>query len=198
MLVYNIIAQRLDKTNRTLSSLKGEPRCFRFRGLDAPDERVLLYKVKVDSGIDVDQAREIYDDAMKDTTVFGNAENEDDGFIGKSRRTQIKTGFYIDRRQSFKKTPKVFLFINKLSGSFDSSIMAVRPNLGRRYKTANEIYRQIHTNRGLDFCGTERKMQDAFRIWENEFRVSKIYPDNSVDSCQWISLITFSSRFEAG
>jgi hypothetical protein len=172
--VYNIIAQRLDKTNSKLSSLKGEPRCFRFRGLDAPDERVLLYKVKVDSGIDVDQAREIYDDAMKDTTVFGNGEDEDDGFIGKSRRTQIKTGFYIDRRQTFKKTPKVFLIINKLSVSLDSSIMVVRPNLGRRYKNANEMYHQIHTNKRLKFCGTERQIQDAFRIWGKEFRVRYI------------------------
>jgi hypothetical protein len=172
--VYNIIAQRLDKTNSTLSSLKGEPRCFRFRGLDAPDERVLLYKVKVDSGIDVDQAREIYEDAMKDATVFGDGEDEDDGFIGKSRRTQIKTGFYIDRRQMFKKTPKVFLIINKLSVSLDSSIMVVRPNLGRRFKNVNEIYHQIHTKRQLQFCGTERKIQDAFRIWEKEFQVRSI------------------------
>ena len=97
-----------------------EPRSFCFRGLEAKDERVLLYKVVIDRGMDSDTALSLYEEAKE----YANA-NSDDNARG------IKTGFYIDKRTDiFKEVPRMFLLINQ--GNTSGRCVVVRPNLGRR------------------------------------------------------------------
>lgn len=132
---------------------------------------MLLYRVKVDSGIAVDQAKEIFDDAMNDATIIGSTEHDDDGFIGIGCRSQINTGFYIDRRSYLKKTPKVFLVINKSSVSLDKKIVVIRPNQGRGSKELRGLYNDIHVKKVLKFCDTEAKIEEALRLWDKEFKV---------------------------
>ena len=62
--------------------IDGVPRVFRFRGLDDPEENILLYKVKNDQGIDRHQALEIYEEAKR--------ENQENGRVGQPSN-QIKT-----------------------------------------------------------------------------------------------------------
>eukprot|EP00526_Cylindrotheca_closterium_P003038 CAMPEP_0113641530 /NCGR_PEP_ID=MMETSP0017_2-20120614/21801_1 /TAXON_ID=2856 /ORGANISM="Cylindrotheca closterium" /LENGTH=1621 /DNA_ID=CAMNT_0000552875 /DNA_START=20 /DNA_END=4885 /DNA_ORIENTATION=- /assembly_acc=CAM_ASM_000147 len=166
---------RFDLGIRNLSGreikFNGPPRCFRFRGLDAPDEAILLYNVRVDSGIPADLAKELYDDAMKDDTLFGSNEAEEDGWLKTGRRSQISTGFYIDSRNSYKKSPKVFLVINQSAVSLDKSVMVVRPNLGRRYKDVNEVYNNIHSWRNWKPCDDIDK---ALKVWKKEFDLADI------------------------
>jgi hypothetical protein len=90
--------------------------------LKDPDESVLLYKVKVDSGIDSNRALGLYEDAVKE-----------DGVTGRGQRDyEIKTGFYIDDRARWKKTPKVFLIIKQSNVTLSNTVLVIRPNIGRR------------------------------------------------------------------
>lgn len=146
---------------------EGPPRCFRFGGIDAPDEALLLYNVKVDSGIPADLAKELYEDAMKEISSFGSEENED-GWLSTGRRGQIRTGFYIDRRKSYKATPKIFLVINQSSVSLDKRLMVVRPNLGRRYREVADVYDKIYNQRLWKPCDVDK----ALKIWKKEFELA--------------------------
>eukprot|EP00980_Cylindrotheca_fusiformis_P014949 scaffold4095_cov117-Cylindrotheca_fusiformis.AAC.6 len=150
---------------------EGPPRCFRFRGLVAPDESLLLYRVKVDTGISADQAKELYDDAMKDETLGRNNELADDGFIGRRGRKHIKTGFYIDRDERLKLTPKVFLIINRSLVSMVSSIAVIRPNVGRKYQDADSIRLKL---RNFKFCSTKGQIRQALQFWEKEFQIPNV------------------------
>jgi hypothetical protein len=90
--------------------------------LKDPDESVLLYKVKVDSGIDSNRALGLYEDAVKE-----------DGVTGRGQRDyEIKTVFYIDDRARWKKTPKVFLIIKQSNVTLSNTVLVIRPNIGRR------------------------------------------------------------------
>lgn len=154
---------------------QGPPRCFRFRGLDAPDEAVLLYEVRVDSGIPVEIAKGLYDDAMKQDNVHGGGNDGagDDAWLSTGRRAQIKTGFYTDNRNFLKKTPKVFLVINQSNVSLDKSLMVVRPNLGRRFYSVTEVFNSI-SRKEWKPCRTQAEIDRALKIWTKEFDLADI------------------------
>jgi hypothetical protein len=145
---------------------------FRFRGLEAPDEALYLYKVKCDTGIDSKNAYELYTDAKSEEEQHLMAGVEEDGwYVGGRRGGQIKTGFYIDQRRNFDATPKVFLVIKQNKDALSSSILVVRPNLGKRLKNANEIFNDIYTKRTLRPCNN---IQQALKIWDTEFKLADI------------------------
>jgi len=151
------------------------PRCFRFKGLDAPDEAILLYNVRVDSGIPVDLAKRLYDDAMQDDNLLhGKDDGEQDGWLVTGRRAQIKTGFYIDSRKDWKKSAKVFLVINQSSVSLDTRVMVVRPNLGKRFQEASDVYDKIYNKKWWKPCNNKTKMDRALKIWKKEFDLADI------------------------
>ena len=138
----------------------------------------MLYKVKIDSGIAAAQAQEIFEEAMKDDTLVplvGEQEDDLDGFIVRERtkQVQIKTGFYIDERKTFKVTPKVFLVINKSEVSLNSNVLVVRPNLGKYYCGVSKVRKNIGLRR-WKFCETEAKVQRALQIWQKEFELADI------------------------
>ena len=74
-----------------LPFVQGTPRVFHFRGLSAPDERVCMYTVRRDTGIDSSKARELYDDAMGTSEALVDDPNVEEGFIGKGRSFPVTT-----------------------------------------------------------------------------------------------------------
>ena len=138
----------------------------------------MLYKVKLDSGIDVDQAREIFEEAMKDDTLVTLVEEQEDdldGFIvrGRTKQVQIKTGFYIDKRLEYKQTPKVFLVINKSEVSLNENVLVVRPNVGKKNYGVSKVRKNIGL-RYWKLCKTEATVQRALQIWQKEFELADI------------------------
>ena len=133
----------------------GLPRAFRFRGINAVDETIYLYKIKIDLGIDVVSAKILYLDAIKDEESHATKGNgysthvENDGWIS-SQKVQIKQGFYIDDR--YEVTPKVFLYTNlskETNSVQENKMMQIRPNLGPGAKFVRGEYihqRNYHTN----------------------------------------------------
>ena len=108
-----------------------EPRSFCFRGLEAKDERVLLYKINVDKGMDSDTALRLYEEAK----AFDNASGDDN-------TRGIKTSFYIDKRSDiFKEVPRMFLLINQ--GSTSGKCVVVRPNMGRRIYSKKWVWESL-------------------------------------------------------
>ncbi len=83
------------------------PRTFCFRGLAAPDDRVLLYKVAQDQGTSPETAMELYNDAKGD-----NVPTSRRSWNSRGSRLEVRSGFYVDRRHIYRVTPKVFLIIN--------------------------------------------------------------------------------------
>lgn len=90
------------------------PRAFCFRGLEAKDDRVLLYSVNIDRGMSSETALDLWDE-VKDN--------------GNDRGSRIKTGFYYDDRSIFKQCDRMFLIINR--GRTSTSTVVARPNAGR-------------------------------------------------------------------
>jgi len=87
----------------------GNPRSFTFRGLEAKDERVLLYKVNQDTGITWETALELFQNAKGQNVPTSRSEWNQRG-----QKFEIVTSFYMDSRSPslFKLTPKVWLIIN--------------------------------------------------------------------------------------
>jgi hypothetical protein len=152
--------------------------------LDAPDEAIVLYSVRVDSGIPADLAKELYDDAMRDINLLhDNQDEEEDGWLVTGRRAQIKTGFYIDGRKMYKKSAKVFLVINQLSVSLDRRVMVVRPNTGKRFQ--DDVYDKIHNKKWWKPCDSKTKVERALKIWKQEFDLADISSDEKYQfSCK--------------
>ena len=141
----------------------------------APDERVLLYRVITDTGIEPKKAKELYEDAIRDSRDVPDDPNIEEGFIGKGRRYAVKTGFYIDDRKNFKKTAKVFLIIQLGDGEH---VLSIRPNIGRKTVKSRDIFDQIHGTglkaKSLKLCKTQASVEKALRIWETEFNMADI------------------------
>jgi len=89
------------------------PRVFSFRGLDAKDDKVVVYKVENDRGTSPETAMDLYNDAKDNNAPTSRSE-----WNRRGQRHEVVTGFYVDKRNFCKVTPKVFLIINagKLSG----------------------------------------------------------------------------------
>lgn len=161
------------------------PRVFHFRGEDAMNERMYMYTVQRDAGVDVGTAKRMYEENSTDQSnsqdnVAPANESDDDGYEdfnartgiwyrgGKKKRRPIKTGLYIDRR-SYLKMPKVFLLINSNTPLMKDKILRVRPN-GKKTIHVNEIYSQVQN--GLNYCKTPAEIKDAYRLWEKEFKAA--------------------------
>ena len=89
------LAKREGNFDQGIKSITGhsvviqKPRSFCFRGLHAKNEKVLLYKVKVDRGMDSESAFRLYEETR-------DLENEAANITGTTG--QIESGFYIDKR----------------------------------------------------------------------------------------------------
>ena len=122
-----------------------KPRSFCFRGLEAKDEHVLLYKVKVDRGMDAETAMQLYEEV--------NSVTDND----------IKSGFYLDCRAGLR-VPRVFLVINQRSS--DKCII-VRPNVGKKMWKKEAVRNNlIDGEYSLTPCND---INQAMAAWKKEF-----------------------------
>ncbi|KAL7542501.1 hypothetical protein ACHAXR_011829 [Thalassiosira sp. AJA248-18] len=144
-----------------------KPRSFSFRGLEAKDERVLLYKINVDRGMNSESARELYDEAMALEGEAGNSPTTEagvNGWVG-GRQRRIASGFYIDRRVIFKAVPRVVLIINQ--GRNSSKCVVIRPNEGKRTFSKEHVNEKIINGAAqLSRCTDVRQ---AVETWNREF-----------------------------
>ena len=134
------LAKRAGEYDQGIKTVSGhsvvidKPRSFCFRGLEAKDECVLLYKVKADRGMNSETALQIYNEAkgLEGETVNGRTTASTGGlFGGGGQRRGIVSGFYIDRRQDiFKEVPRMFLIINQ--GRTSGKCVVIRPNEGKK------------------------------------------------------------------
>lgn len=166
-----------------------KPRVFHFRGEDAMAERLYMYSVQRDSGVDVETAKRLYDDAIASQGEReGTATNEDDGYddinarngvmwISRNTKQTIKTGFYIDQgwrtnnirgRHRYIKIPKAFLLITSDTPLMKSKVLRVRPNGKEVTHVAN--VKMTH----LEYCNSPEKIQEALKAWEREFEAADI------------------------
>lgn len=169
-----------------------EPKVFHFRGLDAMDERLYMYTVKRDAGVDVDTARRLYEEAITDQggaqdSSNDNGNDNNGGILGgnwlsTSRRStngrghNIKTGFYIDRgwrpknygrgEYRYLKIDKVFLYISSDTPLMKNKVLRVRPN-GKDVVFAGD---QKLTH--LDYCKTPTEIENALKAWQKEFEMA--------------------------
>lgn len=155
----------------------GDPRVFRFRGQDAPDELCYLYKIVVDTGIDSVTAWQLYEEAIVRTDDESDEQsaklsNNRNGHL-QSRRI-CKTGFYLDQRAYLENVPKVFLLILRAGFAFNEKVIIVRPNSGRRMMNK----RDIKFSR-LTYCNSESMIKRAKEIWDRNFTLADIPSDES-------------------
>ena len=174
-------------------SFQGAPRTFKFRGLDAPRESVQLYTVQADTGISATQAQTMLKQHLEGTNVDDDEQEEDRDSRGVRRgfgmnsasAWTIKSGFYIDDRDIFKETPKVFLILAdpetaKLSGK----VTQVRPNTGVSLLKSYDIEEKIRYKRTLKFCNTKAQLEGALKVWTTEFDLADIpYEETYQFSC---------------
>ena len=141
-----------------------KPRSFCFRGLEAKDERVLLYKVKVDRGMDAETALQLYNEAVaSDNGVHSSVVSIDTPF-GVSQ-VIIKSGFYIDRRNDLE-VPRVFLIINQ--GGVSDKCVVVRPNMGKKTWKNEAVWSTLLHGKyyQLELCSD---INQAMAAWKKEF-----------------------------
>ena len=142
-----------------------KPRSFCFRGLEAKDERVLLYEVKVDRGMDAETALQLYNEAAaSDNDVYSSVasiRNE----IGRRQNVVIKSGFYIDRRHGFE-VPRIFLIINQ--GRVSDKCVVVRPNEGKKTWKKEDVWNNLLHGKAcrLTLC---TDINQAMTTWKKEF-----------------------------
>eukprot|EP00984_Skeletonema_dohrnii_P012712 scaffold5190_cov92-Skeletonema_dohrnii-CCMP3373.AAC.2 len=145
-----------------------KPRSFCFRGLEAKDERVLLYKVKLDRGMDAETASQLYKEAVaSDTETISSATNIGaGGFFGVGQVRIIKSGFYIDRRREFKEVPRMFLIINQ--GRASNKCVVVRPNEGKKTFPKEFVWNKLLHGDAcqLTLC---TDINQAMVTWKKEF-----------------------------
>ncbi len=148
------------RTIRGHSVVIEKPRSFCFRGLEAKDERVLLYKVNLDRGMDAASALQLFKEAEA-----SDNEADSSSTTGGSQVRMIKSGFYIDRRDVFK-VPRMFLIINQ--GRVSDKCVVVRPNEGKKIKKKEDVWDDLlygETCR-LTFC---TDINRAMVTWKKEF-----------------------------
>mmetsp|Transcript_7268 Transcript_7268/g.11437 ORF Transcript_7268/g.11437 Transcript_7268/m.11437 type:complete len:1695 (-) Transcript_7268:113-5197(-) len=209
-LVFDLFVKTLDAEIRSAKSsgsydlgiktMKGQsvtfiqkPQSFVFRGLTAPDETVELYAVQQDKGLTSEKIMEMYND-LKDSNNDdtnssaaannGNADSsdQDQGWFGtrRTRKFNVKTGFYVDNRDYLTKTHKVFFIHNP--GDHNDKCIVARPNLGSY--TENKDSLKAKFNRGV-FTQNPVSVQRAMEIWDREYELADIpYSDHYQKSCR--------------
>jgi hypothetical protein len=143
-----------------------KPRSFCFRGLEAKDERVLLYKVNLDRGMDGETALQHYEEAKALDNEAGNSSSNNPGWLGGGQTRLIKSGFYIDLRDDFKKVPRMFLIINQ--GGTSNKCVVIRPNEGKKTWTKDFVWNTLlhGTACRLTLC---TDIDKAIETWKKEF-----------------------------
>ena len=146
-----------------------KPRSFCFRGLEAKDERVLLYKVNLDRGMDAETAMQLYEEAKALDNEAGNVSAINPGidvWLGGGQTRVIKSGFYIDRRDVFKAVPRMFLIINQ--GRASNKCVVIRPNEGKKTFPKDFVWNSyIHGAAcRLALC---TDIAQAMATWKKEF-----------------------------
>lgn len=142
-----------------------KPRSFCFRGLEAKDESLLLYKITVDRGVNAESAMELYNEAMALEDEAGNYSTEV-GFYG-SQIKRVVSGFYLDRRHDIFKEAKgrVFLIINQ--GRTSGKCIVIRPNYGRCVYSKD--YVQENLINGAAQLRRCTNIAQAVEMWSQEF-----------------------------
>lgn len=135
-----------------------KPRSFCFRGLEAKDERVLLYKIALDKGMASTTALKLYDDAKAH-------DNDADS------NSRIKSGFYADKRTTYGfKVPRMFLIINQ--GKTSNKCVVVRPNEGKKIWLKNNVRdKLLNGGSRLSRC---TNIDWAIATWDREFNMANI------------------------
>ena len=123
-----------------------EPRSFCLRGLDAPNERLLLYRVKVDKGIDTETAKSLYNEAMEAERGL-NA----NGWVTKGE--ERKSGFYIDRERAI---TSIYLLLNQ-----GRNLGVYGPSTGK----------EIFTKNWGSFLTRCNDIEEALDTWRKEFEL---------------------------
>ena len=150
-----------------------KPRAFCFRGLEAKDEKVLLYKIVRDRGMESSAALELYNEAkaLEENDEGANSAPTGGFFFGRQR--PIKTGFYFDKRKLtdgsplFKETGKrVFLIIN--SGLVNCVV--ARPNYGK-FLTSKDWVKE-YLLQGPPRLSLVADVQEAVTLWDAEFKAA--------------------------
>lgn len=149
-----------------------KPRSFCFRGLEAKDERVLVYKITCDRGMDSEMALKLYDEAksLENHTDNGPDDMTDTGgWFGSGQGHKIKSGFYIDRRSDlFTEVPRMYLIINQ--GKTSSRCVVVRPNEGKKIYTKHWVWNKLlHGVCQLQKC---TNIDQAVETWDKEFKLA--------------------------
>jgi len=162
----------------------GIPRVFHFGGVEAKHQRLFLYTVKRDAGVDSETAKRLYDEAVENE----RAQADNGGWISTggevsigsrsiAPKRKIKTGFYIDdgvrwgRKSFLDATPKVFLYISSDSPTMHGKILRVRPNDGRAIDTEDYVKKQMSWYKP---CKTEEEIKHAMKLWDKEFELADI------------------------
>jgi hypothetical protein len=138
-----------------------KPRSFCFRGLEAKEERVQVYKVVVDKGMASDSAISLYEDAKaSDASSNVNVNGQ-----------EIASGFYFDRRDVFKEVPRMFLIINQ--GLTSSKCVVIRPNEGKKVFTKFWVWDKLLRN-DPGSCQLSRctNISEALEKWSFEFNLA--------------------------
>ena len=164
------LAKRAGEYDQGIKTISGhsvaihKPRSFCFRGTEAKDERVLVYKVAVDRGMDSKNALTLYEDAKAFDIDSGNNAADD--------VQRIVSGFYVDRRRDiYKEVPKIFLIINQ--GKSSSKCVVVRPNEGKKIFTKVYVWdRLIHDAHGTCQLSRCTDISGAVDNWNLEFNLA--------------------------
>jgi hypothetical protein len=141
-----------------------KPRSFCFRGLEAKDERLLVYKVLVDRGLNSESARSMYEEATTDDAISNNSNTS-------SNHQRIVTGFYADKRNLFKEVPRMFLIIDQESTS--SNCIVVRPNEGKKLVTKYWLWNEFLAPGSIQLTRCTN-IPEALEIWSKEFALADL------------------------
>lgn len=148
-------AGNYDKGIKTISgdSVIDKPRSFCFRGFEAENERILVYRVKVDSGMNSETALNLYNEAK-------------DSEGGEECQT-VESGFYIDRRQDvFEEVPRIFLILR----SSREKCIVIRPNRGK--KTFSQLWVKVGLLDGPAKLSLCTDVSQAVEIWKKEYELA--------------------------
>jgi hypothetical protein len=150
-----------------------KPRSFCFRGLEAKNDLVLLYKVMADRGMDSDTAWQLYEEvkALENEagTVASSSPGSSGGWFGGSQVRLIKSGFYIDRRDIFKEVPRMFLLVNQ--GRTSNKCVVIRPNEGKKIFLKDFVWNKLLHG---DTCRLSpcTNLHQAMVLWKKEFELA--------------------------
>lgn len=146
-----------------------KPRSFCFRGLEAKAGQVLLYKVKVDRGMNSETALEMYNEAKASEvpTTAPTATSANPWYVGR-QYTEIASGFYIDDRSDiYKEALPIFLVINQ--GQSSVKCVVVRPNQGKWTCHKNWFKQDYLERRKISICTDLSRATD---MWRREFNLA--------------------------